>query len=267
MAARGLWAMLVLGLCGCAVQTTPVIAKIALLAPFEGEYREIGYNALYAARLGITDDALSMDLLAIDDGGTIPDARSRAQAIALDPQITGVLLLGPFATDSSVQEVLAPLPTVIVGNWQATPSRNHSIQLARADRAVLQLPAGEFTLTDESAANPGMWRMQSANTTLAFWSSGALPDADYTARYRALGEFTPTPNVLATLTTDAVRLLTASYTQSVPLAELDISLLNGHFTFAAGYWVQAPAYLYQYATDGTLTVTHTAERAIPSSSP
>ena len=31
------------------------IAKIALLAPFEGQYREIGYNAFYALRLAYDD--------------------------------------------------------------------------------------------------------------------------------------------------------------------------------------------------------------------
>ncbi len=38
-------------LSACAVKRTPTIYRIALLAPFEGRYREIGYNALYAARM------------------------------------------------------------------------------------------------------------------------------------------------------------------------------------------------------------------------
>ena len=63
----------------CAVVRTPSIVRMALLAPFEGRYREVGYNALYAARLGFCrrQAILQVDLLAVDDGGT--QAANRAQ--------------------------------------------------------------------------------------------------------------------------------------------------------------------------------------------
>ncbi|MBE2183871.1 MAG: hypothetical protein IAE89_10635, partial [Anaerolineae bacterium] len=53
MLARYLLITLACALClaGCgATAATPKVQRIALLAPFEGRYREIGYNALYAAR-------------------------------------------------------------------------------------------------------------------------------------------------------------------------------------------------------------------------
>ena len=42
--------VLLLFLSACAASTQPVV-KIGLVAPFEGRYRQIGYEAIYAARL------------------------------------------------------------------------------------------------------------------------------------------------------------------------------------------------------------------------
>ncbi|MCS7070642.1 MAG: hypothetical protein NZM00_03995, partial [Anaerolinea sp.] len=56
-------------LTGCTVhQTAP---RIALIAPFEGRYREVGYNALYAARLALADAESGVQLLPLDDGGSV----------------------------------------------------------------------------------------------------------------------------------------------------------------------------------------------------
>ena len=45
--------LLALALTACGASNPELPGKIALLAPFEGQYREIGYNALYAVRLAI----------------------------------------------------------------------------------------------------------------------------------------------------------------------------------------------------------------------
>src|SRR4051794_35174325 len=83
-------------LSACGVMHTP-ITRIALLAPFEGRYREIGYNALYAARLALADAAdPQIELLPIDAGGD--QAAERARALSLDPQVKTVILLGYEAT-------------------------------------------------------------------------------------------------------------------------------------------------------------------------
>ena len=42
-------ALLLVALTACG--GTPPVMRLALLAPFEGRYREVGYQALYAARL------------------------------------------------------------------------------------------------------------------------------------------------------------------------------------------------------------------------
>ncbi|MBK8025689.1 MAG: hypothetical protein IPK19_30930 [Chloroflexi bacterium] len=56
---------------GCAPQATPGINRVALLAPFEGANRLIGYEALYAARMAAADAGdLWLELLPIDDGNS-----------------------------------------------------------------------------------------------------------------------------------------------------------------------------------------------------
>lgn len=252
-AVKTLWGLLLLTLCGCSLRPAALTPRIALLAPFEGQYRAIGYNALYAARLGLAD-TLVYDLLAVDDGGTVASAVSRGRALALDPQVMGVLLVGPFATASDVQNALAPLPTVLIGSWSTTLVSASAVQLAPPDVSAVRTTL-TISTDDERADRPDAWQLTTPQTSLAFLSPGNVPDATYTSRYQALGEFTPSPNTLATLTTDAVALLIASHTQSIPLRTLDITLLNGRFTFTDGYWTQAHLTLYRYTPNGTLTAT------------
>src|SRR5690349_2126250 len=58
MAAKSfVWLWFALGcfLSGCAITPHELTPRIALLAPFEGRYREVGYNAYYAVRLAFVD--------------------------------------------------------------------------------------------------------------------------------------------------------------------------------------------------------------------
>src|ERR1700753_2715268 len=85
-------------LSACTVPPTP--RKIALLAPFEGQYREIGYEALYAAQLSLQESSTpsAYVILPLDDGGTEATAHERAQALTYDDSIVFVLALGPYTT-------------------------------------------------------------------------------------------------------------------------------------------------------------------------
>lgn len=90
---------LMANLSGCAaVRTTSPVVKIGLVAPFEGQYRYIGYDAINAARLalrlaGVTGGVggYTVELVAYDDGGTIPGARRAARNLLLDPQVVAVI--------------------------------------------------------------------------------------------------------------------------------------------------------------------------------
>lgn len=89
-----------LDLCG----TLPVI-KVGLVAPFEGRYRSLGYEVLYAVKLAVRERNAAggvagymVELVALDDGED-PDARRLlARKFAVDERVMGVI--GPFSEDS-----------------------------------------------------------------------------------------------------------------------------------------------------------------------
>jgi ABC-type branched-subunit amino acid transport system substrate-binding protein len=102
--------LLILGICSLAFvsacgSTRPVI-KFGLVAPFEGRYRPVGYDAIYAARLAVRERNASggvggyrVELVAYDDGGDPQAATERARQLALDPQVVAVI--GHFRVDTT----------------------------------------------------------------------------------------------------------------------------------------------------------------------
>ncbi len=89
-----LWFLLfVLPLLSSCVSTRPVV-KIGLLAPFEGVYRQEGYDALAAMRGALAEQNLSgLDVLplALDSSGDVARA---GQKVLADPSVAAVI--GPF---------------------------------------------------------------------------------------------------------------------------------------------------------------------------
>jgi len=72
--------------------------KIGLVAPFEGRYRYVGYDAIYAVRLALHEandrDGLSgygVELVAYDDGADPAMAVEQAQKLDVDPAVLGAL--------------------------------------------------------------------------------------------------------------------------------------------------------------------------------
>ena len=84
-------------LSACYPVTRPVV-KIALVAPFEGRYRDVGYEVIYAARLAVREAnasggiaGYSVELLALDDSGDPDMAVAQARKVAADPLVVGVI--------------------------------------------------------------------------------------------------------------------------------------------------------------------------------
>ena len=84
-------------LAACLPVTRPVV-KIALVAPFEGRYRDVGYEVIYAVRLAVREAnanggvaGYSVELLALDDSGDPEMAVAQARKVAADPQVVGVI--------------------------------------------------------------------------------------------------------------------------------------------------------------------------------
>lgn len=114
--------VLALSLAGCATQAEP--PRIALLAPFEGRNRDLGYNALYAARLALSESGANVELFPIDDGGFPATAVDRIRALANDQLTQVVILLGENATSADVQQALADLPAIIIGTTSETSAHS-----------------------------------------------------------------------------------------------------------------------------------------------
>ncbi len=93
-----LFAFLTFALAACSTGSTAPVVKIGLAAPFEGRYRAIGYEAIYAARLAIREinaaggiGGYRVELFVLDDGGDPAMAIEQARKMAIDPQVIAVI--------------------------------------------------------------------------------------------------------------------------------------------------------------------------------
>jgi len=84
-------------LSACYPVTRPVV-KIALVAPFEGRYRDVGFEVVYAVRLAVREANVSggvagyaVELLSLDDSGDPEMAAAQARKAAADPLVVGVI--------------------------------------------------------------------------------------------------------------------------------------------------------------------------------
>jgi ABC-type branched-subunit amino acid transport system substrate-binding protein len=90
--------VIVSSIAGAGCHPQPRIIKIGLVAPFEGTYRAIGYDAIYAARLAVREinaaggiDGNSVALIAYDDRGDPGMAQTSAENLAVDPDVIAVI--------------------------------------------------------------------------------------------------------------------------------------------------------------------------------
>jgi hypothetical protein len=256
---------------GCTAIPTP--ARIALLAPFEGRYREVGYDALYAVRLALADAGTThIELLPVDDGGTTESAAARARALSHDPQVVVVLALGYAATDPATLAALGDLPVLVAGGWGAQPV-NEIVFILSSPRItdLLTIPP-RIEITD-AARLPGsitggdvlaLRRFADLRPSLAdvsLLSSATLPEPAFAQRYRDSDPFAPQPGLLAPLTYDAARMVVEALASSGDrrdaatrtLANLSYTGLNGTIRFEDSYWAYAPVIDYAYDESGTLT--------------
>lgn len=258
------WLALVAFVSACGIiDAQPLINKIVLLAPFEGRYREVGYEALYAARLAFADYAdLSVDLLPLDDGGSAALAQERAAAIRRDPIVRGVLLLGPHSTTEAVQATLDPLPSIIVGYWDAEPQGETVILASQQLHEAVTWNGPLSDLVDvsgpivgaERLSLPQVARLSDNLVDVTIVSSGQLPTPTFRQLYGGDDPFAPEPNLLATLTYDATAILLMSLHSGQPLATIEHDGINGLIRFEDGYWDATPVYRYRYSDDAQLVL-------------
>ena len=93
---------------GCTVSgSTKPIVKIGLVAPFEGLYRPLGYEVLYAVKLAVRERNASggvagymVELVALNDDNEPAVAAQRAREMAVDPDVVGVV--GHFSSPTTL---------------------------------------------------------------------------------------------------------------------------------------------------------------------
>ena len=122
----------VLGLGSCAVvRVTRPVVKVGLVGPFEGQYRYVGYDAIYAARLALREanaaggvGSYHVELVAYDDQGTVQGARQAAQNLIQDPQVVAVIGHFRDATSAAAQPIYerSGLPLHVAGTVAGDPA-------------------------------------------------------------------------------------------------------------------------------------------------
>lgn len=129
MSGRLLSVLSVLALTACSV-TQPVV-KIGLVAPFEGRYREVGYDAIYAVRLAVRErnaagglNGYRVEVVSLDDSSDPAAAADQARKLALDPAVLGVIGHWRDATTLAAAPVYAQagLPLIAAGVGAPLPT-------------------------------------------------------------------------------------------------------------------------------------------------
>lgn len=79
-------------------QSVDPVVKVALVGPFEGQNRAIGYDVIYSARLAVREvneaggiGGYRVALVALDDGGSPELAQQVAQSLVIDPAVVAVV--------------------------------------------------------------------------------------------------------------------------------------------------------------------------------
>ena len=232
------WMLLILQLAACGALQPMEMRKIALLAPFEGQYRELGYNALYALRLAMSEaDLDNVQLLPVDDGGDLNSASARIRALNLDSAVVAIIALGEAATHPSTQRS-NDKAMILIGNWGHNRADEDSLYATGRQRA--ESGARDDLLIARQMIS-GDERPQEF-----FRSNGSLADADFVARYLDGGQQLPRPNWLASLTYDLARLALVSIADGSDLSDMALDGLNGKISFDDGYWQDAPIHQYRF---------------------
>lgn len=266
--------LLIVGLllAGCAISRTETPLRIGLLGPFEGRYREVGYDALYAARLALADSGADhIELLVVDDGGTAASAQQRARSLTADPRVIAVVVTGYAATEPETLNAFGDLPVIVSGNWGTNSLSENIFILSSADiQSQLDSPHRP-EITDAArieAPHVGgdvfglssFPRLRADTGNIAIITTSTLPDDDFRARYIESDPFAPEPGLLATMTYDAVQIVIAAIVNShgnrqdiiTELNNIDYDGLTGSIRFEDGFRVDAPINRFIYDDQGVL---------------
>lgn len=248
----------------------PPVKRVALLAPFEGRYREIGYDAIYPVRLALKDAASDIVLVTADDGGTPQAATTQARRLAADSTLLAALVIGPIATQPDVLEAFGDVPVIVIGQWNAAPSdgvyvlaseKLASLRTSDAPTLGIAVDTSSPVAGGELFALKQYPQLRRNLDGLSVILSATPPEAAFSERLIASDLFVPVAGALATVTYDAGGMIhtavTANSTRETvrtALETLNYDGLNGRIAFTAkGWWQDAPVVEYTYANGILIT--------------
>jgi ABC-type branched-subunit amino acid transport system substrate-binding protein len=156
-AAGGFVLILLLASCALPIDAAPVV-KLGVIAPFEGAGRNLGYAILPEIKAAAAEANASGALapyrvlvVAFNDNLDPPTARQQAAALALDPDVVGVV--GPFSEETSAAAlpVLAaasvPAAPVTAAQWTGSDFSQEQRAAKEAARSLLQDLAAQIRAT------------------------------------------------------------------------------------------------------------------------
>jgi ABC-type branched-subunit amino acid transport system substrate-binding protein len=224
---RCFWSLLLVltvTLSACRPAGLPRVVKIGLAAPFEGQHRSLGYDAIYAARLAVREinaqggvGGRYLELVAYDDRADPTLARTVARNLAIDPDVVAVIGAYQQRTLTAAAPLYAEagLPLIAMGGWVTAttgpvwhlappPARlaNAMVHQAEGVSRAASIVVGDGPLVAPLRAEIAGATGQSISATLAarFSVQSPVEAAEQVRAWRAegwRGEFIGGPALLA----------------------------------------------------------------------
>jgi branched-chain amino acid transport system substrate-binding protein len=145
----GLCCLLFLTSCG----VTPPVVKIGLVAPYEGRYRTVGYDVVWAVRMAVRErnaaggaGGYAVEVVSLDDGGDPAAAAEQARKLTLDPAVVAVI--GHWRDDTT----LAALPVYAEAGIPLVAAGVGAPELAQRSRGAFRLYPPDSAL-EQAALN------------------------------------------------------------------------------------------------------------------
>jgi hypothetical protein len=115
------------------IQISRPAFKVGLLAPFDGQGRAIGYEALYAAKLALQERnasgglaGWSVELVALDNGNQPDESIKQARVLAVDPDVMRMVVVLHLIDVAPTRPLLAsfaiPFELVAADGGESVPT-------------------------------------------------------------------------------------------------------------------------------------------------
>jgi ABC-type branched-subunit amino acid transport system substrate-binding protein len=243
----------------CSV-THPTL-KIGLVAPFEGRYRAIGYEVIYAARLAVREANAAggvgghwIELVSLDDGGDVQLAEQQVAKLAVDAEVMAVIGHWLPTTTQASLDGYAQTGLAVVATGQQ-PAHDAGVALLSGTDCLLWGPVD--ACVREWPRSPDAGQIVCAQVPLPATSA----DPDFVARFQTVSQGVA-PGPQAVLAYDAVHLVLAAIGQAADgqaptRATVTAALRTSPVTGLAGEYAFAPdgsrtaAPVWAYAFDGS----------------